>query len=80
MAEKEDLQVEETRKEGNKLILIIGAALLGVGIGAIGVYFAVGGSNPEDPAEATPEIVQSIYQKVGKPFSVNFNTGGKQRY
>ena len=81
MAEEDDLQVEEEKKGGNKLILIIAAALLGIGIGAVGVYFMVGSSESEvDPAELEPKIVKSIYQKVEKPFIVNFQGKGKQRY
>lgn len=81
MAE-EALQVDEDQKKGsNKLIIIVAAALLGIGIGAIGVYFLVGG---EDPAQleqaAEPEIVQSIYYKLEKSFIVSFDSKGKQRY
>jgi flagellar FliL protein len=79
-APKDDLQVEGAQKSSNKLIIIVAAALLGVGIGAIGVYFMVGGSEPGEAASAEPEVAPTIYEKVEKPFIVNFQAKGKDRY
>lgn len=82
MAE-EALQVDEDQnKGGNKLIIIIAAALLGIGVGAIGVYFLVGGEDSAQQELATeePQIVPSIYYKLEKPFIVSFDSKGKQRY
>ena len=76
MAE-EELQVEEDKaaKGSNNLIVIIAAVLLGLGAGAIGVYFFLGGG---EPAEPSPEEVaaaaappKTLYYKIEKPFIFN---------
>lgn len=79
---KEELKVdEEPKKGGSKLIIIIAAALLGVGIGALAVYFLVGGSEPEQVAEeAVEQRVQSLYYKLEKPFVVNLISSGRPRH
>jgi flagellar FliL protein len=79
-ASKDDLQVEGAQKGGNKLILIVAAALLGLSIGAVGVYFMVSGSGPGETASEEPLIVPTIYEKVEKPFIVSFQAKGKDRY
>ena len=84
MAEQdEELLVDEDKKGGgNKLIMIIGAAVLGLGIGAAGVFFALSGGEEVASEEVVeePERVQSIYYRLEKPFIVNFDAKGKQRY
>ena len=83
MAEQgEELLVDEDKKGGSKLVVVIAAAVLGLGIGAAGVFFALSGSD-EPAAEDTvqePVRVQSMYYKLRKPFIVNFDAKGKQRY
>ena len=83
MAEQgEELLVDEDKKGGSKLVVIVAAAVLGLGIGAAGVFFALSGSDEpaaEDAAQE-PVRVQSMYYKLRKPFIVNFNAKGKQRY
>ena len=82
MAESEALEIEEdAKKGGNKLILIAAAALLGVSIGAAGVFFmTAGSSDPEEAVEAEPQVVRSIYHRLEKPFVVTVFSDGKQRY
>lgn len=83
MADEEELQVdEEQKKGGNKLIIIVAAALLGIGIGAISVYFFVGGGEEAEVAqeEATEQRVKSIYYKLEKPFLVNIQGGERSRH
>ena len=84
MADEEELQVDEDKKSGgNNLLVIIGAVVLGLGIGGAGVFFALGsgGDDAEEvAAEQEPERVQSQYHRLDKPFIVNFDSKGKQRY
>ncbi len=84
MAE-EELKIDDEidAKGSNKLLVIVAAALLGLGAGSIGAYFLLGGeSSEEEVAEQSEEALpaQAMYLKLAKPFIVNFQTKGKQRY
>ncbi len=81
--EGEELQVDEDKKGGgSNLIVIIGAVVLGLGIGGAGVFFALSGGDETASEEVVeePVRVQSIYYRLEKPFIVNFDAKGKQRY
>jgi len=81
--EEEELKIEdEPKKGGNKLVIIIAAVLLGIGVGAIAVYFFIGGGDDAPVAEVAAENqkVQSIYYKLEKPFVVNIQSSGRQRH
>ena len=82
----EKLQIDEEKKAGStKIIIIVAAALLCVGLGAIGMYFTLGSDGSEEASaeqgeEATETQVQAIYYQLEKPFIVSFQSIGKQRY
>ncbi len=83
MAEQgEELLVDEDKKGSSKLVVVIAAAVLGLGIGAAGVFFALSGSDEPAAEDALlePVLVQSMYYKLRKAFIVNFDAKGKQRY
>ncbi|MEH6358787.1 MAG: flagellar basal body-associated FliL family protein [Pseudomonadales bacterium] len=81
MAKKEELELEEGEKKGSsKLILMIAAVLLGIGVGAGAVFFLVGGGGEEEVVDAEPVKVQSKYHRFDSPFIVTIVTEGKQRY
>ncbi len=81
--QEEELLVDEDRKGGaSKLVVVVAAALLGLGIGAAGVFFTLSGGEETAAADVAqePELVQSLYYRLDKPFIVNFDAKGKQRY
>ncbi len=81
--EEEELQVDEEPKKGrNKLVIIIAAVLIFIGIGAMVVYLLTSGSDKDNVAKGANENkkVQSIYYKLEKPFIVNLLTSGRQRH
>ncbi len=81
---KDELEVDEDKKGGStKLIIIAAAALLCIGLGAIGMYFMMGGESADEQVaegEDAQKQVQAIYYQLPKPFIVSFKAKGKQHY
>lgn len=80
MAGKEELKVDEDKEGGGKkkLIIIIAAVSLVLVIGGVSAFFFLGGE--DEALNAEPEMAQSTYYKLEKPFVVNFQAGRRQRF